>query len=100
MMSGAHTMSISAAVREFDVLRVADHERGVAVDHVAVELPLEVRLNGAPFSVIMCTPGDDHHLALGFLLTESVIAAKDDVASVDVDDDGDAVNVTLVAAKA
>ena len=49
-------------------------------DCVAIEAPLEVRLNGEPFAVIMRTPGDDEALALGFLLSESVIDGADDVA--------------------
>ena len=49
-------------------------------DCVAVEAPLEVRLNGEPFAVIMRTPGDDEALALGFLLSESIIEGADEVA--------------------
>ena len=36
-------------------------------DEVAVELPLEIRLNGAPVAVTMRTPGHDFELAAGFL---------------------------------
>jgi len=39
-----------------------------------------VRLNGEPFAVIMRTPGEDEALALGFLLSESVIDGVEDVA--------------------
>ena len=42
-------------------------------DRVAVEEPMEVRVNGAPFAVIMRTPGADRDLAAGFLLAEDVI---------------------------
>jgi len=42
-------------------------------DRVAVEEPLEVRVNGALFAVIMRTPGADRELAAGFLLAEDVI---------------------------
>ena len=42
-------------------------------DEVAVELPLEIRLNGAPVAVTMRTPGDDFELAAGFLVTEGVV---------------------------
>jgi len=49
-------------------------------DCVAVEAPLEVRLNGEPFAVIMRTPGDDEALALGFLLSESIIEGDGEVA--------------------
>ena len=66
-------------------------------DHVAVELPLEVRLNGAPFSVIMRTPGSDRELALGFLFAEGIIRRRDDVERIDLDDAEDIVNVVFVA---
>ncbi len=69
--------------------------RRVNEDRVAVELPLEVRLHSEPFSVIMRTPGDDHHLALGFLLTESVVSEPQDIERVDVDDVENVVNVWL-----
>ena len=46
---------------------------GSVQDFVAVEEPLEIRLDGHPISVVMRTPGQDTELALGFLLTERVI---------------------------
>jgi FdhD protein len=46
---------------------------------LAVEEPLEIRVNGAPITVTMRTPGSDIELAHGFLLTEGVIAQRDDV---------------------
>lgn len=48
-------------------------------DALAVEEPLEIRLNGAPLAVTMRTPGHDVELATGFLLSEGVIRAGDDV---------------------
>jgi FdhD protein len=51
-------------------------------DTLVVEEPLEIRLNGSPLTVTMRTPGSDVELAQGFLLTEGVIAERDDVASV------------------
>lgn len=50
-------------------------------DTLIAEEPLEIRLNGTPLAVTMRTPGDDVHLAHGFLLTEGVIAAPDDVVT-------------------
>lgn len=49
---------------------------------LAVEEPLEVRLDGAPVTVTMRTPGSDFELAQGFLLTEGVITRRDDVLTV------------------
>jgi FdhD protein len=48
------------------------HDRGE--DEVAVEEPLEIRIEGEPLAVTMRTPGNDEELALGFLYTEGLIA--------------------------
>jgi FdhD protein len=55
---------------QVDVVRYPDAvaER----DAVAVEEPLEIRINGEPVAVTMRTPGHDEELALGFCLTEGL----------------------------
>ena len=47
-------------------------------DRLAVEEPLEIRINGEPVAVTMRTPGHDEELALGFCLTEGLgpVAAR------------------------
>jgi FdhD protein len=59
---------------------------------LVVEEPLEIRLGGVALTVTMRTPGSDVELAQGFLLTEGVIAGRDDVLTVrycrGVGDDG------------
>jgi FdhD protein len=42
-------------------------------DEVAVEEPLEIRVDGAPLAITMRTPGHDEELALGFLFGEGLI---------------------------
>jgi FdhD protein len=42
-------------------------------DYVAVEEPLEIRVDGTPLAVTMRTPGHDEELAVGFLYTEGLI---------------------------
>ena len=42
-------------------------------DEVAVEEPLEIRVDGRPLAVTMRTPGEDEELALGFLYGEGLI---------------------------
>ena len=42
-------------------------------DLVVVEGPLEIRLAGEPFQVLMRLPGLEKELALGFLFTEGII---------------------------
>ncbi len=41
-------------------------------DWVAVEEPLEIRIEGRPVAVTMRTPGHDEELALGFCLSEGI----------------------------
>src|SRR3954454_2519864 len=53
-------------------LHVEVQRDGVA-DAVAVEEPLEIRVDGAPLAVTMRTPGHDEELALGFLYGEGLI---------------------------
>ncbi len=48
-------------------------ERDGERDAVAVEEPLEIRVDGEPLSVTMRTPGNDEELALGFLHGEGLI---------------------------
>src|SRR3954469_10068987 len=67
----------------------------------ATEEPLEVRLHGRPFAVIMRTPGADRELAAGFLLSERVLKSADDLGAIEHCSDAAAehpenvVNVTL-----
>ena len=45
-------------------------------DEIAVEEPLEIRVEGRPISVTMRTPGHDEELALGFLRSEGIAAVS------------------------
>ena len=44
-----------------------------ALDRVVVEEPLEIRLAGEPFQMLMRLPGLEKELALGFLFTEGIV---------------------------
>src|SRR6185503_4131850 len=69
--------------RRVRVTRVGRDGAGSGEDLTAAEEPLEVRLHGRPFAVIMRTPGSDRELAAGFLLSESVISSHDDLGAVE-----------------
>ena len=49
------------------------------IDTLAVEEPLEIRLNGESYLVTMRTPGNDIDLVHGLLYSESIIAERSDV---------------------
>ncbi|MBA3264477.1 MAG: formate dehydrogenase accessory sulfurtransferase FdhD [Thermoleophilaceae bacterium] len=52
-------------------------------DEVAVELPLEIRLNGSPVAVTMRTPGHDFELAAGFLYGEGIVSSAPELTLTD-----------------
>ena len=71
---------MSETSRAVEVTRVRGDVRDTRRDHAATEEPMEVRIHGEAFAVIMRTPGRDHDLAAGFLLSEQIILGADQVA--------------------
>ncbi|MBK1883369.1 formate dehydrogenase accessory sulfurtransferase FdhD [Luteolibacter pohnpeiensis] len=71
------------AAKAFQIERYGAPHPGKVEDHVAVEEPMEIRVDGHPISVVMRTPGHDGDLALGFLLTERVISQRSEVRKMD-----------------
>ncbi len=79
---------MSATTARRRVLRVsvsgdAEHR----ADLLAVEEPLEIRVDGEPLTVTMRTPGDDIDLAAGFLFTEGLLTSLGDVHEIRMCDD-------------
>jgi FdhD protein len=79
--------------------RVSGGRREQVRDGLAVEEPLEIRVDGEPLAITMRTPGEDEELAVGFLAGEGLIAGCDDVASVGLSGDL-AANVVEVRTRA
>src|SRR3954449_3593041 len=83
---------MSSMERTFDrhvgeawIERVPGRER--ERDELAVEEPLEIRVDGVPLAVTMRTPGEDEELAVGFLAGEGLIGGFDDLVHVGPTDD-------------
>src|SRR5699024_1632792 len=64
------------------VLRIRDSTVNERVDTLVAEEPLEIRVNGAPLSVTMRTPGHDFDLAVGFLAGEGVVHRAEDIRAI------------------
>ena len=90
-----------ASFRSVDVTRVRGNEQSRAADCAAAEEPLEVRLHGRSFAVVMRTPGADRELAAGFLFAERVLTDAAELGTIEYCTDPAAthpenvVNVTL-----
>lgn len=64
--------------------RAGAHDAGRDdTDWVVAEEPLEIRVGGRSFAVVMRTQGDDADLALGLVLAEGLVSRPDEVASIE-----------------
>lgn len=73
------THEVGDAVRSVRVVHASGPARTARDDVVAHEEPLEIQVNGSALAVLMRTPGHDEDLVRGFLLTERIIRAMDDI---------------------
>ncbi|MGC5566664.1 formate dehydrogenase accessory sulfurtransferase FdhD [Streptomyces sp. FR-108] len=64
------------------VIRIRDGVVSARPDTLVAEEPLEIRLNGKPLAITMRTPGDDFALAAGFLVSEGVLGAADELQNI------------------
>jgi FdhD protein len=74
----------SAAQRAVEAMRVGTGGMAPVTEHVAEEVPVAMVYNGIPHVVVMASPLDLEDLALGFSLTEAVIASADELGGLEV----------------
>lgn len=87
---GDNPSMTAAGIREVRLVRVAPEGHSTLQDMVAIEEPMEVRVNGASFAVIMRTPGADRDLAAGFLLAEDVVRTSDEIGIIEYCEEAEA----------
>src|SRR5262245_31787658 len=68
--------------RRYPVQRLRNDHWSERPDTLAVEEPLEIRVGGRAYAVTMRTPGHDFDLAGGFLVSEGVVGAAEDIATI------------------
>ena len=85
------------ASRAISLVRLDGGEKRDREDSVAVEEPLEIRIEGHSVAVVMRTPGDDRELAAGFLVSEQLVRSAEDVFEITQCGSaaGQAINVAL-----
>lgn len=82
---------LNSSSTRLPVIKIADNEDFSTNDVLAIEEPLEIRLEHGKagqrqiqnVSVTMRTPGNDAELAVGFIFTEGIIKEREDVNSVE-----------------
>jgi FdhD protein len=71
-------------VRVHPLLRVEETSAAHGTAPIAEEVPVAMIYNGEPFVVVMASPADFEDLAIGFSVTEGIVASASDARVVDV----------------
>ncbi len=86
-------MTVPAPTREVSVLRAGDaHSQ---LDRIAAEVPVALVFNGISHAVMMATPADLEAFALGFALSEGLLASRDECRGIDVVASAEGVEIQL-----
>src|SRR3954468_22919741 len=106
-MTSSHSLvdGPKGALASVRMSRFSEAGSSAQSDVVAVEEPLEIRLGDdqggrrvrRAISVTMRTPGHDRELAVGFLFTEGILAAREQLQGVRACGSGNVVCVDLAA---
>jgi FdhD protein len=96
-----YSMMTANLVKPVRVRHLSPEGDSSRADVAVTEEPMEVRIDGEPFAVIMRTPGSDRELTAGFLFAECVVRSAADVVSIErVADSRNVLNVRIAEARA
>ncbi|HRX27862.1 MAG TPA: formate dehydrogenase accessory sulfurtransferase FdhD [Saprospiraceae bacterium] len=91
----------SNSVKDIQICKVVRDEKSAFSDVVAIERPLKINICNANhpnslhrLALTMCTPGDDEHLAVGYLFAERIIDCFQDVSHI-LHNESDEITVAL-----
>jgi FdhD protein len=73
---------LARPVREVAMQRMNGSALRQDRDFLATEEPLEIRVEGHNIAIVMRTPGEDHELAAGFLVTEGLLHTVSDLVDI------------------
>lgn len=71
--------------KQYDIVMLKEGEEKKVKDIVIVEYSLKLFLNGKEFVTLLCTPKSLKSLVVGFLYSEGIIKAKNDIKNIKID---------------
>jgi FdhD protein len=80
--------------RDVPIIKYENGAISSVADKVVKEYALTIMLDGEEFITLLCTPSSLDCLAVGFLLSESVIKSKDDIERIRMDEEKGIVEVS------
>ncbi|MFM2209086.1 MAG: hypothetical protein RIQ96_729 [Pseudomonadota bacterium] len=84
-----------AGSRALAALRLREGRWQQAAQRVAEERPVALQYNGVSHAVMLATPADLEDFAVGFSLSEGIVAAADEVHDLDIESSGQGVTVAM-----
>ena len=73
------------SLKQVSVLRVRDGEQTIAMDVIAVEVPVALEYNGISHVVMLASPANLENFALGFSLSEGIIQLASELYACEVE---------------
>jgi FdhD protein len=97
-MAAAFIDERKAVSTEFGVDRWSQGDTTHTTDQVAEEVPVAIVFHNVPHVVMLATPANFEDFAVGFTLSEGLVARADEIREVDVTLGADAVDVKVTVA--
>ncbi|QEI09190.1 formate dehydrogenase accessory sulfurtransferase FdhD [Pigmentiphaga aceris] len=70
--------------RQVDIVRISHGQRSVQTDALAEEIAIALEFNGISYATMLATPADLEDFAIGFSLSEGVVAHPREIRGVDI----------------
>ncbi|NLC28070.1 MAG: formate dehydrogenase accessory sulfurtransferase FdhD [Campylobacteraceae bacterium] len=79
-----------------EITKIKDGKKFTANDTLVREIKLEIIVNGERIGAVMATPVDQEALALGYLMSENIIASFEDISSMELINEGMGVDIKAI----
>jgi FdhD protein len=85
--------------KSVEALHIDREGSGIRMEWAAREFPLTIMLNGEQLVTVLCSPTDLEALAIGFLFSEGIIKAKEEITGLTLDDERGIVRIRTATDK-